>query len=70
MSGNNSIIPQVDDDSQLIVIAQILRELQELALQTRPDIVVAIPGRLIDHLRNAPSFSLDSIEILVLDEAD
>ena len=43
---------------------------QELALQTRPDIVVATPGRLIDHLRNAPSFSLDNIEILVLDEAD
>lgn len=43
---------------------------QELALQTRPDIVVATPGRLIDHLRNSPSFSLDSVEILVLDEAD
>ena len=35
-----------------------------------PDVVVATPGRLIDHLHNSPNFSLDSIEILVLDEAD
>ncbi|XP_062500665.1 probable ATP-dependent RNA helicase DDX27 [Corticium candelabrum] len=43
---------------------------QEAALRKGPDIVVATPGRLIDHLHNAPSFDLQSIEILVLDEAD
>lgn len=43
---------------------------QESELKTRPDIVVATPGRLIDHIRNSPSFSLDAVEILVLDEAD
>ena len=32
--------------------------------------VIATPGRLIDHLQNTPGFSLDSIEVLVLDEAD
>uniref|UniRef100_A0A1I8HAB7 RNA helicase n=1 Tax=Macrostomum lignano TaxID=282301 RepID=A0A1I8HAB7_9PLAT len=31
-----------------------------------PDIVVATPGRLIDHAHNAPSFHLRNIEILVL----
>ncbi|CAL4068103.1 unnamed protein product [Meganyctiphanes norvegica] len=43
---------------------------QEAALRKSPDIVIATPGRLIDHLKNTPNFNLDSIEILVLDEAD
>ena len=43
---------------------------QENVLRTKPDVVIATPGRLIDHLKCTPSFSLDSIEILVLDEAD
>jgi len=43
---------------------------QEAELRRRPDIIIATPGRLIDHLQNTPQFTLDSIEILVLDEAD
>nr|CDS32990.1 ATP dependent RNA helicase DDX27 [Hymenolepis microstoma] len=43
---------------------------QEASLRTNPDIVVATPGRLIDHLSNVPNFSLSGIEYLVLDEAD
>lgn len=43
---------------------------QENVLRKSPDIVIATPGRLIDHLRSTPSFSLESIEILILDEAD
>ncbi|KAH9480511.1 nucleolar DEAD-box protein required for synthesis of 60S ribosomal subunit [Psilocybe cubensis] len=43
---------------------------QEIALRARPDIVIATPGRLIDHIRNSPSFNLDAVDILVLDEAD
>jgi ATP-dependent RNA helicase DDX27 len=43
---------------------------QEVALRARPDVVIATPGRLIDHVRNSPSFSLDNLDILVLDEAD
>ncbi|VBB28125.1 unnamed protein product [Acanthocheilonema viteae] len=43
---------------------------QEAALRQRPDIVIATPGRLIDHLHNTPNFSLADVEILVLDEAD
>ncbi|KYN37293.1 putative ATP-dependent RNA helicase DDX27 [Trachymyrmex septentrionalis] len=45
-------------------------KVQEGVLRKNPDIVIATPGRLIDHLRNAPTFSLDSIEVLILDEAD
>lgn len=43
---------------------------QEAALRMNPDVVIATPGRLIDHLHNSPNFSLRNIEILVLDEAD
>lgn len=43
---------------------------QEVELRARPEILVATPGRLIDHLTNSQSFTLESIEILVLDEAD
>ena len=39
-------------------------------MRKNPDIVIATPGRLIDHVTNAPSFSLNSIEVLILDEAD
>ncbi|OUC49014.1 DEAD/DEAH box helicase [Trichinella nativa] len=43
---------------------------QEAALRLNPDVVIATPGRLIDHLHNSPGFNLNGVEILVLDEAD
>ena len=43
---------------------------QAAALQSRPDIIIATPGRLIDHLRNTQSVHLDDVEVLILDEAD
>ncbi|KIW90326.1 uncharacterized protein Z519_08970 [Cladophialophora bantiana CBS 173.52] len=46
-----------------------LRE-QETILKKRPDVVIATPGRFIDHMRNSASFAIENIEILVLDEAD
>ncbi|KAL2426194.1 ATP-dependent RNA helicase DRS1 [Exophiala dermatitidis] len=46
-----------------------LRE-QEAILKKRPDVVIATPGRFIDHMRNSASFVVENIEILVLDEAD
>src|SRR3954470_21933374 len=42
---------------------------QEHAFRTGVDILVATPGRLLDHLRH-PYAKLDRIEHLVLDEAD
>jgi ATP-dependent RNA helicase RhlE len=38
-------------------------------LRAGPDIIVATPGRLLDHVKRR-STSLDKIEVLVLDEAD
>lgn len=53
----------------LIVGGFSLRE-QEAQLKKRPDVVIATPGRFIDHMRNSASFATDTLEILVLDEAD
>lgn len=35
-----------------------------------PDVVVATPGRMIDHLRNSMSVDLEDLAVLILDEAD
>ena len=42
---------------------------QLFQLRKKPHIVIATPGRLIDHLKRR-TFNLDRIQILVLDEAD
>ncbi len=39
-------------------------------LRKSPEIIVATPGRLIDHLRNSQSVGLEDLAVLVLDEAD
>lgn len=42
---------------------------QERLLKRQPDIIVATPGRLADHLEHK-SFFLQGLEMLILDEAD
>ncbi|KAF9456194.1 DEAD-domain-containing protein [Collybia nuda] len=53
-----------------LVVGGLSVKSQEVALRTRPDVIIATPGRLIDHIRNSPSFTLDTLDVLVLDEAD
>lgn len=43
---------------------------QAIALARSPHVVVATPGRLLDHLQNTKGFNLRQLKYLVLDEAD
>ncbi|PAV84419.1 hypothetical protein WR25_20006 [Diploscapter pachys] len=43
---------------------------QAIDLAKRPHIIVATPGRLVDHLENTKGFNLKALKFLVLDEAD
>ncbi|XP_037070606.1 probable ATP-dependent RNA helicase DDX49 [Pollicipes pollicipes] len=43
---------------------------QGASLQRRPHVVIATPGRLVDHLTSCDTFSLKKVKFLVLDEAD
>lgn len=42
----------------------------EMTQLSSADIIVATPGRLVDHVQNAPSLSFNSVRFLVLDESD
>jgi ATP-dependent RNA helicase DDX27 len=41
-----------------------------MALRSMPDIVVATPGRIIDHIRNSKSVGVEDLAVVILDEAD
>ncbi|CAD1469627.1 unnamed protein product, partial [Heterotrigona itama] len=43
---------------------------QALLLAKKPHILIATPGRLVDHLENTKGFNLRSLKFLVMDEAD
>ena len=43
---------------------------QSQDLDRRPQIIVATPGRLADHIENNSTFTLSKLKYLVLDEAD
>ena len=70
---------QIEDDVQgftyhteltsIAVYGGVPMDAQERALKSGVDIVVATPGRLMDHMRNS-AVSFDKLDTLVLDEAD
>ncbi|KAJ8967378.1 hypothetical protein NQ317_018521 [Molorchus minor] len=43
---------------------------QALILAKKPHILIATPGRLLDHLENTKGFNLRALKYLVMDEAD
>ncbi len=55
--------------SSIAVFGGVPMTQQEQALKANVDIIVATPGRLMDHMRHS-SVSFTGLEVLVLDEAD
>ena len=53
-----------------LVVGGLSANVQATSLRSRPEVVVATPGRLIDHVRNTHSVGLEDLATLVLDEAD
>ncbi len=45
-------------------------KIQFLNLKLKPHIIVATPGRLLDHINKKKTLSLSNIKMLVIDEAD
>jgi len=43
---------------------------QAIILAKKPHVIVATPGRLVDHLENTKGFNMKSVKFLVMDEAD
>ncbi|MES1921223.1 putative ATP-dependent RNA helicase ddx47, variant 3 [Bonamia ostreae] len=43
---------------------------QSMQLAGKPHVIVATPGRILDHLENTKGFTLRSLKYLVFDEAD
>ncbi|KAK3231850.1 hypothetical protein Dsin_003731 [Dipteronia sinensis] len=63
-------LAQFTDIRCCLVVGGLSTKVQVTALRSMPDIVVATPGRMIDHLRNSMSVDLDDLAVLILDEAD
>lgn len=53
-----------------VIVGGIDMMTQSLMLAARPHIIIATPGRLVDHLQNTKGFNLRPLQYLVLDEAD
>lgn len=63
-------LAQFTDIRSCLIVGGLSPKVQEAALRSLPDVVVATPGRMIDHLRNSMSVDLDDLAVLILDEAD
>ncbi|OWA53219.1 putative ATP-dependent RNA helicase DDX47 [Hypsibius exemplaris] len=54
----------------VLLIGGMDKHAQKVALEKKPHIVIATPGRLVDHLEGSPGFNLKKLKFLVMDEAD
>ena len=63
-------VGQAIQATSLCVVGGVDRTSQAIALAKHPHIVIATPGRLLDHLKDTKGFHLRHVQYLVLDEAD
>ena len=56
--------------TSVCVVGGVDRTSQAIALARNPHIIIATPGRLLDHLKDTKGFHLRQVRYLVLDEAD
>ncbi|KAK3266824.1 hypothetical protein CYMTET_24581, partial [Cymbomonas tetramitiformis] len=63
-------LAQFTDIRAALVVGGLSLQAQAAALRSRPEVVVATPARLVDHLHNTAAVDLDQLAALVLDEAD
>jgi len=56
--------------TSVAVVGGVDRTSQAIALARFPHVIIATPGRLLDHLKDTKGFHLRHIRFLVLDEAD
>ncbi|KAL7455297.1 hypothetical protein ACHAWC_006834 [Mediolabrus comicus] len=56
--------------SSVCIVGGVDMASQAIALARNPHVVVATPGRLLDHLENTKGFHLRQLKYLVMDEAD
>uniref|UniRef100_UPI00358ED28F probable ATP-dependent RNA helicase DDX47 n=1 Tax=Myxine glutinosa TaxID=7769 RepID=UPI00358ED28F len=54
----------------VVIVGGIDMMSQSLMLAKKPHIIIATPGRLVDHLENTKGFNLRAIKYVVMDEAD
>jgi ATP-dependent RNA helicase RhlE len=79
LAPTRELCSQIEDDVQgftyhtdltsIAVYGGVPMDAQERALKSGVDVVVATPGRLMDHTRNG-AVAFDKLDTLVLDEAD
>ncbi|GIZ01880.1 probable ATP-dependent RNA helicase DDX47 [Caerostris extrusa] len=53
-----------------VIVGGIDMTTQNLMLSKKPHIIIATPGRLVDHLENTKGFNLRALKFLIMDEAD
>lgn len=53
-----------------MIVGGVDKVAQAMALAKRPHVIIATPGRLVDHLEDTKGFNLRSLKFLIMDEAD